>query len=322
MLKVRCLSLSLLMICGCLLSSCSKGENTTDSAESESEILRQEYENAVSDYNTQAEQINEFLEQITRLHPSVLPEQIPLKETSASGHDLQGQIEAVTDETQQLQILYQDTCSDIYHEKVRNYNILADAYNECTDRSYVGNILNMKPKTIRINQQNELLSDEKSLLTELKRIDDETGRLASDYKIVNQLIQPTAQWVMSRLNNAELIGQMQPVTAEHDPNGMLGAEDGYTSCVYFTAESLDENYSGIEIADHGTDAGGAVEVYPTLEAAKKRCGELAQYDNTLLYSGSYTLIGTMVVRTSYRLTNQEQIDLTDQIITAFTALDE
>ena len=104
---------------------------------------------------------------------------------------------------------------------------------------------------------------------------------------------------------------------------MLGKKDGYDCCVYFTVNSFDaDSVPGADIIAKGTDGGGAVEVYPTLENAKARCDYLSKYDNTLLYSGSYVLVGTMVVRTSYKLSNQEQIDLTNAIINSFTELKE
>lgn len=31
----------------------------------------------------------------------------------------------------------------------------------------------------------------------------------------------------------------------------------------------------------------------------ERCEYLSDYDNTILYSGSYTLLGTMAIRASY-----------------------
>lgn len=68
----------------------------------------------------------------------------------------------------------------------------------------------------------------------------------------------------------------------------------------------------------GTDAGGAVEVFSSVEDAEARCEYLAGFDNTLLCSGSYAIIGTMVIRTSYRLDGESQPDLTIEITQEFT----
>ena len=77
---------------------------------------------------------------------------------------------------------------------------------------------------------------------------------------------------------------------------------------------------GDSIIAKGTDAGGAIEVYKTLEDALNRCDYLSQFDGTLLYSGSYTIVGTIVIRTSYKLTDEQQVELTNNIMQAFTVL--
>ena len=41
-------------------------------------------------------------------------------------------------------------------------------------------------------------------------------------------------------------------------------------------------------------------------------------DGTLLYSGSYAIIGTMVIRTSYKLSDNQQVKLTNDITKALT----
>ncbi len=70
--------------------------------------------------------------------------------------------------------------------------------------------------------------------------------------------------------------------------------------------------------DKGTDAGWHYYCISTLKEAFNRCEYLSQFDNTLLNSGSYVLVETMVVRTSYKLANDKQIEITSDIITAFT----
>ena len=73
-----------------------------------------------------------------------------------------------------------------------------------------------------------------------------------------------------------------------------------------------------KVVEKGTDAGGAVEVYRKLKDAQNRCEYLSEFDGTLLYSGSYTLFGTMVIRTSYQLTNEEQVAVVNAIIEKMT----
>ena len=81
-----------------------------------------------------------------------------------------------------------------------------------------------------------------------------------------------------------------------------------------------DSVEGDTIVDKGTDVGGAIEVYKSVKDAEARCEYLSGFDNTLLYSGSYAIIGTMVIRTSYRLDGESQLELTTEITKAFTKL--
>ena len=79
---------------------------------------------------------------------------------------------------------------------------------------------------------------------------------------------------------------------------------------------------GNNIVAKGTDAGGAVEIYATLEEAQARVEYLAGFDGTILYSGSYAIVGTMVIRTSYKLADEQQLLLTHAITMALTSVEE
>lgn len=56
----------------------------------------------------------------------------------------------------------------------------------------------------------------------------------------------------------------------------------------------------------------------TLAQTQAPCDYLGSFDETILYTGSYAMVGTMVVRTSYLLTGGVQYALTDEIIHALT----
>ena len=111
---------------------------------------------------------------------------------------------------------------------------------------------------------------------------------------------------MERLNTVESITGTQAVTETLNPDGLLGKEGGCSSCIYFAIAAARPNeVHGNSIAEKGTDAGGAVEVYPSLVDAEARVEYLAGFDGTVLYSGSYAIVGTMVIRTSYKLSNEQ-----------------
>lgn len=50
-----------------------------------------------------------------------------------------------------------------------------------------------------------------------------------------------------------------------------------------------------------------------MQSGRIRCEYLKGFDNTYLYSGSYAIVGTTVVRTSYRLESEQQLEITSWI---------
>lgn len=139
--------------------------------------------------------------------------------------------------------------------------------------------------------------------------------------IVNQLICPKQDFVIQKLKSIDSIKGIEAVTKENNPDELLNKDGGYYGCLYFTINLLDEKtIPGKSIVDKGTDAGGAIELYNSLDDAKKRCEYLASYDGTILTTGSYVLVGTMVIRTSFKLDDNEQYQLTDSIIKAITTI--
>lgn len=222
-----------------------------------------------------------------------------------------------------LSVKYLDYASKVeeYNEAVSDYNVLAEGYITLIQTTSVENIDGMPTE---LHYKSELKKDGISFIHTVfstsgagidKMKDDisyETEELVSEYMVAEQITNPTAEWIENSLNKNDLITGTQQVTEENDPNGFLGADGGYTGCVYFTVSSIDsEIIDGADIVAKGTDAGGAVEIYENEEDAMIRCEYLSQFDNTLLYSGSYAIVGTMVIRTSYLLSNEDQIKITE-----------
>jgi len=114
---------------------------------------------------------------------------------------------------------------------------------------------------------------------------------------------------------------VKAVTRDNDVTGFLDKESGgCKECVYFIYDTIEnEQYKDKEDSiARGTDGGGAIEIFANLKDAENRCAYLKEFDDTILDSGSYALIGTMVVRTSYKLSYEKQYELTDEIFKAFT----
>lgn len=130
---------------------------------------------------------------------------------------------------------------------------------------------------------------------------------------------------MERLKEIETIISLAAVTTSNDPNGLLGTEGGYIGCTYFSDSRVDKTQLNLkpneyDVISMGTIGGGAIEVYASIEDAENRNEYLSTYDDTELNPGSHRVVGTMVVRTSSMLTDEQQIELTNQIVEILTKL--
>ena len=65
-----------------------------------------------------------------------------------------------------------------------------------------------------------------------------------------------------------------------------------------------------------TDCGGCIEVFTTQEEALKRDKHLGIFS----VSGSHKVIGTVIVRTSYELSQEDQVELESRICKAFLGI--
>lgn len=138
---------------------------------------------------------------------------------------------------------------------------------------------------------------------------------------LKQVTNPTEAFVIERLRTIDEIGGVQAVTEENDPNGNLNKPGGYTATVYFESKNVDQSsVFGSDIIDKGTEGGGSVEVYASADDARKRNDYLAVFDGSILASGSHTVVGTTIVRTSDQLTATQQKALEKKIIDALIAI--
>ena len=151
--------------------------------------------------------------------------------------------------------------------------------------------------------------------------------LENSKKQYKQVVNPSEEFVMQRILTVDDVVDARAVTEDQDPNGNLHKSGGYTSTVYFESKNVDQSdiyisgeYSDVLI-DKGTDAGGAIEVYENVEDAEKRRDYLATYDGTIYANGTHTVIGTVLVRTSNKLSATQQKELEQKVIDALTRLE-
>lgn len=176
------------------------------------------------------------------------------------------------------------------------------------------------------------LEDIKDTTEELKKISyvETTEDLQSAYNdyeesiaIMDQITNPSEAFVIGVLEQIEGITGYAAATEDNDPNGQLHKAGGYTSAVYFEYDKVDQsNVYGADIIEKGTDAGGQIEVYETAEDAEKRNDYLGAFDGSAFSSGSHTVLGTIVIRTSDELNATQQKELEEAIIKVFTTLAE
>lgn len=213
-----------------------------------------------------------------------------------------------------------DNLLNEYNTLVANYNNVAEEYNRIVSTISTKNLSGMKEKL----EKKQIITDKLNNNLNADTIENTTKDLEEalvDYKLVSQLENPTEEWVTDRIKQLEEVVDVQAATKDNDPDGILGKEGSYYSCIYFSLSNVSqEKVPGKTIIDKGTDCGGSVELYSNLEDAEKRCEYLGQFDNTLLYSGSYSLLGKMVIRTSYLLSNEEQIEITSKIVDELTKI--
>lgn len=145
-------------------------------------------------------------------------------------------------------------------------------------------------------------------------------------KQLEQITAPAEDFIIERLKLVSTIIDTAAATADADPDGMLGQDGGYRSAVFFSDSRVDQEalsrqgrYTN-EILDKGTDAGGTVEVFDSVEAATERSrqlDEIALGQTAQAGTGKHHVLQTIVIRTSALLTEAQHNDLVDSIKTAF-----
>ncbi|MGC5077388.1 hypothetical protein [Agrococcus sp. DT81.2] len=137
-----------------------------------------------------------------------------------------------------------------------------------------------------------------------------------------QVTNPSEAFVIERIQSLPGVAGVQAVTEDNDPNGNLNKQGGYTATVYLSSALVDQSaVIGTDIVEKGTEGGGAVEVYETVDEATARDEYLALFDGGILRSGSHVVLGTVVIRTSDNLTATQQRELESAIHDALIRID-
>lgn len=228
-----------------------------------------------------------------------------------------------------FQLIWKMTCE--YNEAANTYNRLSKEYDKALENTCIDNVDGIPLsygtlETVSENYkacidvwlgENNAIKISKDTATIMKYCEDIETLLV----VVKQITVPKAEWVQERVLEIDEISNAELVTEEKNPDGLLNKDGGYVGCVYFSLYEIDQTtVKGDSVVEKGTDCGGAVEVYATVEDAEARCEYLAGFDGTILYSGSYAIVGTTVVRISYKLSNEKQMEMTDIITKKLTEI--
>ncbi len=184
-------------------------------------------------------------------------------------------------------------------------------------------IPDMPKETEDINAAAEELKgiDLTEQIDDLKSMEKALKKSRKQYKL---LVNPEESFIKEKLEGAKNVENIAAVTEENDPNGNLNKPGGYTAQVYFSSPLVKDEYgilTGDSIED-GTDGGGSIEVYRTVSEANSRNDYLGSFDGAgALASGSHTVYGTIIIRTSSELTATQQRELEEEILEALTKLD-
>lgn len=176
-------------------------------------------------------------------------------------------------------------------------------------------IPDLPEKTADINAETKKLSEPLDYSSVINAISEKQTAYQNSVLQMKQITNPNEDFVIQRLKGIPNISGYQAVTEDHDPNGNLNKQGGYTSTVYFSTPLIDQSsVYGNDIVDKGTECGGAIEVYASEEDAEKRDSYLASFDGAgMLNSGSHKVLGTIVIRTSTKLTATQQNEFTNNI---------
>lgn len=176
-------------------------------------------------------------------------------------------------------------------------------------------IPDLPKKAADINAETKKLSEPLDYSSVINAISEKQTAYQNSVLQMKQITNPNEDFVIQRLKGIPNTSGYQAVTEDHDPNGNLNKQGGYTSTVYFSTPLIDQSsVYGNDIVDKGTECGGAIEVYASEEDAEKRDSYLASFDGAgMLNSGSHKVLGTIVIRTSTKLTATQQNEFTNNI---------
>ena len=120
------------------------------------------------------------------------------------------------------------------------------------------------------NNPIKIRNDINFLNSEIERIDE-------NILIVNQITNPNIEDIIKKLRNVTNISNIEIVNNEDKKSDLFNYDGMFKDCAYFTSKLVEEVIEGNTPVEKGTDAGGCVEIYETVEKAHERFNYLMDF---------------------------------------------
>ncbi len=272
--------------------------------------------------------------QIETLNADVADKASQIETLNADVADKAGQIETLSADmakkTSQIETLTTDVSNrdmqiNALKDDVASKTKQIETLNSELEEAKANNELlasDLAEKTSKIEALNLEIEKKESqieLLKEMASSSSTVSTVEGDYPL---LMAPTEEFVIDRLLRVPDIAYIAAATEDHDPNGHLGKQGGYTAQIYFSSPLVNPDYGNnpdLDVIEAGTTSGGSIEVYATVVDAEKRDKYLGRNDGTIYSSGYHVVIGTLIIRVSKDLTASDQKKLEQEIVEALTA---
>lgn len=248
------------------------------------------------------------------------------------GEERKAAIAAYNSESSRIQAeqaLLEKTIADsqaLIDSKEKPYNNSTIPALETAVTNAKASIVEIPKKEGNAEEINALVNDRLKKISYIKANEtllDVKTELEDSIKIMKQVTNPSEAFVINRIKDIDTITGYAAVTEENDPNENLNKPSGYTAAIFFASSQIkdkDKRWLDGTIIENGTAGGGCIEVYATEDDAIKRRDYLAIFDGTRTASGTHTVVGTVLVRTSNCLTASQQKTLKKEIIDNLTQL--
>lgn len=145
--------------------------------------------------------------------------------------------------------------------------------------------------------------------------------ISTAYSEINTdlITSPSAEYVIACLNNVDTITGIEIDDLSENNSISSSGLDKATASVFFSSSLVSEYDPSKSVLENGTSGGGSIDIFTTVEDAQQRNEYLAVFDGGLLDSGYHTVVGTLVIRTSKHLSEEEQAAFESSIVTVLTS---